>query len=345
MAQRRLGAPPPHASGLAGIDHACDRRGRRGCAPDAWPAPARSVSAQVRHTEATETLTRAAAKVGGRWRLVTLDDSALHPMGVGPVAQGMLRTNRAAANAERLTRRLGEIGGALLPFVFYGAAGCAAYAVLVDGVDPLEVFDVWGSTESPALVLAWVLGVVFLGSLAVAGVFLLGSAAVVFAGVTVFGAWSMATDSAREADALKAVRIDRRSAIEPAQRRLSEISRRVFSPRLMVLTVDSSIWQETVRAFASASAVPLIDISEPSENVLWELTELLPKCGRCCVLIGQYERLGRLLDPAIPGSATARLQQLLDGHVVLAYTNTPSGHRRFTRALRKTLGSLDPGTG
>ena len=61
--------------------------------------------------------------------------------------------------------------------------------------------------------------------------------------------------------------------------------------------------------------------------------------GRRCVVVGQYERLGRLFDPAAPGSVNHRLMGLLTGVEVLGYTTDPAGQRRFARALRAKLDS------
>ena len=67
-------------------------------------------------------------------------------------------------------------------------------------------------------------------------------------------------------------------------------SRTVFGARLAVLTVSSAIWQETVTGIAELCAIPLIDISEPTENVLWEVEELVRRFGDRCVFIGAYEQ-------------------------------------------------------
>ena len=45
---------------------------------------------------------------------------------------------------------------------------------------------------------------------------------------------------------------------------------------------------------ASLSSLPLIDISEPTENVLWELEELTRRFGDKCVIIGHYEQVAAL---------------------------------------------------
>ena len=87
--------------------------------------------------------------------------------------------------------------------------------------------------------------------------------------------------------------------------------------------------------------MPLIDISEPTENVLWELEELTKRFGDKCVVIGHHERVAALatLSPADRAgtSVERRLAHLLEGREVLAYTADARGLKRFARALRGLL--------
>ena len=82
----------------------------------------------------------------------------------------------------------------------------------------------------------------------------------------------------------------------------------------------------------------VIDISQPTENLLWELQNVLPQFGPRCVLIGHYDEVCRLAtnDPrAAPRRLlAAHLASLLDSREVLAYTNDDQGMRRFARALQ-----------
>jgi len=87
----------------------------------------------------------------------------------------------------------------------------------------------------------------------------------------------------------------------------------------------------------------VVDVSEPTENVLWEIQNMLPQFGPRCVLIGHYDAVCRLAtsDPPAPRGVTAgHLASLLDGREVLAYTNDEQGMRRFARALRANLEGL-----
>src|SRR5262249_39762018 len=57
---------------------------------------------------------------------------------------------------------------------------------------------------------------------------------------------------------------------QPVYRR----SNRVMAPRLVVCRVVTPLWQAMVHAFATRSAAVVMDLSEPTESVLWEV-ELL----------------------------------------------------------------------
>ncbi len=84
----------------------------------------------------------------------------------------------------------------------------------------------------------------------------------------------------------------------------------------------------------------LVDISEPTENVLWEIEELR-RIGGNCIVIGQHERIAALADHlGGNGGRTPierRLAQLLDGQEVLGYSVDRRGLKRFARALRGML--------
>jgi hypothetical protein len=114
-------------------------------------------------------------------------------------------------------------------------------------------------------------------------------------------------------------------------------TRKVISPKLIVLKVATPVWQQTVAEFAASTTLSLIDVSMVSENVLWEIDHLQQELGDRCVYVGERDRLAALSSVPAPGSVEEEVQQRLDGISVLAYTADPKGVRRFTRALRATL--------
>ena len=152
---------------------------------------------------------------------------------------------------------------------------------------------------------------------------------------------SSSAESVREAERSKTVAVNSTGEILLASAAIARRSRKVFGPRLVVIRVASPVWQDAVTELASLSSVCLIDISQPTENVLWELEELTNRFGDRCVLIGSHERVAALATLASrePGltSVEQRLIDRIDRREVLAYTTDARGLKRFARALRGLL--------
>jgi hypothetical protein len=147
-------------------------------------------------------------------------------------------------------------------------------------------------------------------------------------------------DVVRSADKARTREVKHEAAIYQAVSAVGEASQRLLAPRLFVLRVESSIWHETVSRFARTASVALIDVSEPSANLLWEVEELTLRTKTPCVFIGEYDRVAPLADDDVRSNAELSFPQLallLAEHEVLAYTTDRAGQRRFARALRGKL--------
>ena len=306
------------------------------------------------YDDATKAVTFAAAKtVGGTWRVVTLDDKEIAPLGV---PAGARRLFGAGGRALSVGGKLGEP----LSKVYALALGamCAIVglellrapdwrATLEDGTfDPY--FDTFGQLVElhvPFDAMGWSLPGVFavLATLtalaAAAAVVYLGLMMLMFPLAPVLVFLSSSADAMKAADEAKTLEITTETSIPFAARSVAQSSRKVFAPRLVVLRVATPVWQETVKGFAEVSSAPLIDLSDVSKHVLWEIEELTRLFGPRCLLVGRHDRVGWLADSpaARPGSDEERLLRLLDGHEVLAYTTDRRGMRRFARALRARL--------
>jgi len=157
-------------------------------------------------------------------------------------------------------------------------------------------------------------------------------------GMPVSMVMSSLADDVRQADQDKTITVADRSAIAAAHTQFTARRQKNTSSRLTVLKADTPVWRQTVTAIADVCALPLIDISEPTDHVVWEVETLLHRFGHRCVFIGQHARVNALRIAALPGSPSSRVQTLLDGHEVLVYaTASRRDIRRFTRALRATL--------
>jgi len=121
---------------------------------------------------------------------------------------------------------------------------------------------------------------------------------------------SSAADAVREAERSKTVTATSATEIQQAALAIVQRSRQVSGPRLVVLRVASNVWQRAVRELASVCSLTLIDISEPTENVLWEFEELLTRttastCSSAIMLAPS--RWQRLTQGSRPSNAGWRL--------------------------------------
>ena len=272
--------------------------------------------------DATQALTFAVVGALGRtWRLVTLDDAEVSPVG----------TRR---RARWLSIVIGLIG---LGIVAYGLSW-----VLGDGLQELlggVMKDAMkGATWQDAVgrvlgsfVMAFFVGVVALVAVLVpAG----------FAGAVAIFAWT-SYGAILRAERSKTVLIASEAQLEQTAAAVARRSQRIIGPLLVVAKVASSIWQLAVRRLASVSSAVVIDITDPTDNLLWEIETLRPEMGSRWILVGEQEHLRRMTaGRPKQGSPQARLLRLLDGEQVLAYPSDKRDLRRFARSLRARLETL-----
>jgi hypothetical protein len=272
--------------------------------------------------EATQAVTFAVVGALGRsWRLVTLDDAEVSPVG-----------------ARRGMRWLSIVVGlAAVGVVAYGLFwlfGGGFKDLLGDVVESGMRGATWRDFLPKlfgAFIMALVVGVVVLG------VFLVPTG---FASVIAIFAWSSYA-AIRRAEHAKTVPIATEAQLERTALTIARRSRRIIGPRLVVTKVASSIWQLAVRRLASVSSAVIIDVTEPTDNLLWEIETLRHGMRSRWILVGGQERLRRMAEDAgQPSSPQARLLRLLDGEQVLAYSSDKRDLRRFARSLHARLETL-----
>lgn len=298
------------------------------------------------YREATHAITFAAAKIVGRsWRLVTLDDAAVAPLGVAAAARRVFRAGSLTAKAVgKATRGLMKTGVCIIVGGIAGMVGIYLIIYLRHG-DPTPLAESLRLSGPIHRNLPGAFHVFFLATL---GAWLsellmipLLLLQIALLGPYVFG--SLSSRAVRTAEESKVAEIRSSHEIETATDLIVRQSRKFFSARMVVLKVASTEWKRTVQQLASVSSASLIDVSEPTENLLWEIHELTGLRSRC-VLVGQYDRVRYLAGGAeeawLAGALNGRLSILLDGQEVLAYTTDRHGMRRFARALRAELESL-----
>jgi hypothetical protein len=313
------------------------------------------------HDDAQSAVTFAVMRtIGSSWRVVTLDDAEMVPIGVHA---GTRHAFRAGEFATKQLLGIGQLLGVrLFPYLILTMWGVLALGMAAPAIEYARTGtttpEPWIAAIDPYLE---IITSVFEGRLPIGAVaptlpglfaVVVTAAAISFAvmGATVVVLMlavplsttlfflSASADSVREAESAKTVAVTSLTEIRHAADAIARRSRKVFGPRLVVIRVASRVWQQAVTELAARASLPLIDISEPTENVLWELESLIGRFGDACVVIGQYERVAVLAgvesgDRAL-SAVERRMATLLDDREVLAYTTDPKGLRRFARALR-----------
>lgn len=273
-------------------------------------------------SDATRVLSGAVSRgLGRRWRLITLDDLQVVPVGVGGRGRTLVRFG---------------------PWIL----GAAVIAVLVWVVPPWfdaqfesavseAVDEAADSAEDPisavfgVAITALVVGVV-VGTLLL---FVTLAPIALAAALALFGFG--AGYAVRRAEGRRAVHVNRAGQVDRVVKRVERATNRIYSPRLTVVRCAHDVWQAVVRRFADLTDVTLIDVSDVSTGLLWELTELGPTLAGSWVLVGRRDRLDALLVDPSPNAE--RLRTLLDGQTVLAYRLEAT--KRFEEALSARLAS------
>ncbi len=313
------------------------------------------------YSKASQAVTYAAATtIGSSWRLVTLDDEDIAPLGVNEPprrAFGIVAVvSRTAAKVMQFLSFRVFPTAVTLVWVPVGLEFLRAgdwRAVLTDGtIDPyVEIYGMLMELRPPIeyfeaslpgmfAIVGTVAALSFLGLL---GTFIALLLALPFAGI--IGFVSSAVGAVDAAERSKTLAVRNHADLHQVVATITERSRRVLAPRLVVLRVAHDIWQETVTRLATVTAVSIIDVSEVTENLAWELSELERLFGDHYVIIGEYGQVLRWEQPPLEvpaaNSLEFRLREWFEGREIVAYTADAAGRRRFARTLRSVLLSLD----
>jgi hypothetical protein len=274
-------------------------------------------------TDATKTISFAVAGgVGRAWRMITLDDAMVQSMG----------TSRRNVRMTRITLVLGLAGlGLILWWLFGGGLTSWSNGVFNDvQVKPKDNSlgaalgaAILGPIVAAVIVAFFLVLVVMLGAVTVS--------------VAAFGGISYR--AARRATRDATIRITDTGQAVNAARDVARRIRGVLSPRLIVASVNPAHWQAVVRTLAGVSDAVVIDVSQPTENLLWEVQTMRDTLGGRWVLVGHRELVARLAgaEAEPPESPYRRLAVLLDGQEVLPYGSDRAELRRFARTLRRKL--------
>jgi hypothetical protein len=304
------------------------------------------------NTGATKTVRDAALDIGRSWRLVTLDDQEVDPLGVGStltVRDSLTGYTERAKRWFRILRRVLVVVGVLATV---GAVACGAVEFLFTSGDAqhrldMVVLSVDGTVEGgPGASGLRFFAAAVLGCIAITGIGLL----IAMAGVVLIPAASALENVSRGIDSAeesKQLVVADKAEADSVKRRIAAVARQVFAPRLVVVKVASGmvtlksgaleLWQYSVIGLATSASIVLVDISMPSQNVLWEVEALAVILNTRCLFVGEEARLEYLHRPGPVESSIERLRDILDGRTVLAYSREAPDPGQFARTLRAAL--------
>ena len=295
--------------------------------------------------------------IGRMWRLVTLDDAEMAPVGV----------DGAATFVFGLAKPAGRIASAASTAIFrtfawtiYGMCGVIAIEVArAPAVDRLlqdgtldryfAIFERVMNGRLPTAFYEFSLPGIFAVLATASAIAFIGIAVtfiILLSPIPLFPVLWMAGASARalrDAETWKTAIVQHPPDISRIATEVSRRSQRIFAPRIVVIRVHSLLWPGTVTALAGRAAGVIVDVSDPTENVLWELEEMERLCRGRYVLIGDETSIRRWsASTEVEGAQTfaARFATQLRDHEVLAYTTDAAGMRRFARALHHRLHDL-----
>lgn len=302
--------------------------------------------------------------IGTSWRLVTLDDEAIAPVGVAPVSRFVFgagtRLSRVALALGRfiigsfrwtVTAAVVVLGLQLAQIHLYSNWNRAmrdgtldAYlAIIISLLERRVPVDFFAPTLTGVFaMLATTVAVGLIGLFVVLGALLL---AVPLSPLVI--AASSSAEALRKAEAAKTGSIRHLKDVDKVVGDIAEQGRQTFASRLVVLRVATAVWRESVTALARVTSASIIDISEPTAHLLWELETLDRLCASRSIIIGErasVERWAQEVDLASGDTLNASFASRLDGRQVLAYTTDRAGMRRFARALHGRLLDIQDGS-
>jgi len=279
--------------------------------------------------DASLTLTYAVnGAMGRRWRLVTLDDSEIKPVGVG-----------------RRVRLVWRIARWLALATLVGAVAYIAVWWLGGGIDSVidRIFNDadTGNQDSFGDAIGAAIGATVAAVVVLAFLVLFAIIAISTLSVLSVGLWQ-GDRAVRRAEGAKALILDNATDIAPVVDRIRGHAGKIQAPRLIVLKVSDAIWRDVVEELAEEASIALLDVSDPTDHLLWEVGVLQGDVRARMLPIGRRDRVEALVSAA-HDSPAGRLRTLLNEETVLVYepNGGRSGARRFARSLAAAMDRLE----
>lgn len=266
--------------------------------------------------DATRIVTSAVEKnLGKTWRVVTLDDKRVSPVGV----------------SRRLPISLAVTSAILFIIFVVGSIGLYKSGLRLD-FDPGPALAQTDARNPAAVIskaVAVYLVIMIIISFFLFPMLLLGALAAFLLSVP-FAAW--------RAERSKKINVSKEVEIDQIVTKLAKTTKGLFVPRFVVLNVETLIWQPTVCKLARLASAIVVDVSIPSENLLWEIERLRSIGYKSCIYVADRDRIEDINSNTVGDQQiVARWRKLLSGHTVITYSLAPGDQNKFERSLRNRL--------
>ncbi len=118
----------------------------------------------------------------------------------------------------------------------------------------------------------------------------------------------------------------------------------ILEPQATVVEVSDDLWKEAVRVGLKKSDHILVDVSQATENLLWELEGVLKENSYRVLFTAEENLFANWTDSPAASPTEARAHALLAGHEVLGYAgNARRDRRRYRRSLIRSIDNMYSG--
>jgi hypothetical protein len=118
----------------------------------------------------------------------------------------------------------------------------------------------------------------------------------------------------------------------------------IMAPQAVVVNVVDELWQETVSELAIHVGLVIVDVSEPTANLIWELEQVFTNPQIVCLLVGDGLMVRKWVEEDGDlhlASAHSRMRALLQAWTILVCeSQLRSAQRTYARNLRRWLGNI-----
>lgn len=280
-------------------------------------------------TSSTNVLTFAiSTAVGKTWRLVTLDDSHTEPVTMSRrkrLFYGLTRWGLTIGLVALIWRFIAWLKGDEAMDGFEDTFNESYESAQESGQGCFQAFvGAFIGTAFLYMILFLFMIVFFMIGFAILGSF------------TVFS-WSTVR-AINKAEKSKAFDIETKDQVMPQISKIDRISKKIFAPRLIIAHVADTIWREVIKEIDRVTDYIIIDVSNPTKHLIWEITTIRRQPSNQVVYVGHAPSLQFIQEPATATEHQLELMELLQQDMILTYQGQDDrSMQTFARSLRALL--------